>query len=124
MKTHEDRVLKLFQNGINFSAPDFISTSKGMNRKVFLICALPSTDNEIHSAERYRPVRLITAKETAKVCSVGTFLIVSIGNKIVTSSLPATECALVLDMQTEAGTPNMNVVLTTTLTIRAPSLKL
>jgi len=82
---------------------------------------LPSTDNEIHSAERYRPVRLITAKETAKV---NTFLNVSIGNKTVTSSLPATDYALVLDMKTEAGTPNMNVVLTTTLTIRETSLKL
>ena len=62
-------------------------------------------DKEIHSAERYRPVRLITVKGIAKV---DTFLDVSIGNKIVTSSLPATECALVQDMQTEAETPNMN----------------
>jgi hypothetical protein len=44
--------------------------------------------------------------------------------KIVTPSLPATERALVLDMQTEVGTPNMNVVQTTTVTVRAPSLTL
>jgi hypothetical protein len=69
---------------------------------------LLSTDKEIHSAEKYRTVRLITAKETAKV---DTFLNVSIGNQTVTTSLPATELALVLDMQTEFGTPNMNIVL-------------
>jgi len=40
------------------------------------------------------------------------------------SSLPTTERALVLDVQTEVVTPNMNVVLMTTLTIRANSLTL
>ena len=47
---------------------------------------------------------------------------VSFGNQTVTSSLTTADCTLAVNMQTDVGTPNINVMLTRTITIRAPSL--
>jgi hypothetical protein len=97
-KTHGDSVLRLLQNGIHFSTLVFTNTSKEMNRRLLSFALLNRRINKFTWPTNTDRFPLITAEEITKV---DTILNVSNGNRILTSSLPATERTVVLDMQTE-----------------------